>query len=100
MLYLKSTDKDAVQLISANGYIINNLINKARLQKLDIDERAKYRDELWEASNRLKRHDALAKQRHRIQKLEIKGLEAAVETNKCTSQGEPVPLNHFAIITK
>jgi len=52
---LEVTDKDAVQLASANGYIINNLVNKARLRKLDIDERAKYRNEFWEASNRLKR---------------------------------------------
>ena len=42
---LEVTDKDAVQLASANGYIINNLVNKARLRKLDIDERAKYRNE-------------------------------------------------------
>jgi len=42
---LEVTDKDAVQLASANGYIINNLVNKAHLRKLDIDERAKYRNE-------------------------------------------------------
>jgi len=63
---LEVTDKDAVQLASANGYIINHLVNKARLRKLDTDERVKYRNEFWEASNRLKRHDVLAKQRQRI----------------------------------
>jgi len=41
------TDKDPVQLALANGYIINNLINKACLRKLDSDERVKYRDEFW-----------------------------------------------------
>ena len=97
---LEVTDKDAVQLASANGYIINNLINKARLQKLDTDERAKYRDEFWEASNRLKRHDTLAKQRQRIQELEIEGYEAAAEVRECTRLGEPAPLNRFAEITK
>jgi len=63
---LEVTDKDAVQLVSANGYIINNLVNKARLRKLDTDERTKYQDEFWKASNRLKWHDTLAKQRQRI----------------------------------
>ena len=41
---LEVTDKDAVQLASANGYIINNLVNKAHLRKLDTDERIKYRN--------------------------------------------------------
>jgi len=97
---LEVTDKDAVQLASANGYIINNLVNKARLRKLDTDERVKYRNEFWEASNRLKRHDVLVKQRQRIQELEIEGLEATMEANKRTSRGEPVPLDRFAEITK
>ena len=39
---LEVTDKDAVQLTSANRYIINNLVNKVRLRKLDTDEHAKY----------------------------------------------------------
>ena len=94
------TDKDAVQLASANGYIINNLINKARLRKLDSDERVKYRDEFWEASNRLKRHDVLAKQRQRIQELEIEGYEAATKVNERTRRGEPAPLDRFAEITE
>ena len=94
------TDKDAVQLASANGYIINNLINKARLRKLDSDERVKYRDEFWEASNRLKRHDVLAKQRQRIQELEIEGYEAATEVNERTQRGELAPLDRFAEITE
>ena len=97
---LEVTDKDAVQLASANGYIINNLVNKARLRKLDIDERAKYRNEFWEASNRLKRHDTLAKQRQRIQELEIEGYEAAAEVRERTRLGRSAPLDHFAEITK
>jgi len=97
---LEVTDKDAIQLASANGYIINNLINKARLRKLDIDECAKYQNEFWEASNRLKRHDALVKQRQRIQELEIEGYEAAAEVRERTRLGEPAPLNRFAEITK
>ncbi|HTS08815.1 MAG TPA: reverse transcriptase domain-containing protein [Candidatus Eisenbacteria bacterium] len=97
---LEVTDKDAVQLASANGYVINNLVNKARLRKLDTHERVKYRNEFWEASDRLKKHDILAKQRQRIQELEIEGLEAAMEANRRTSQGEPAPLDRFAEITK
>ena len=97
---LEVTDKDPVQLASANGYIINNLVNKARLQKLDTDEHAKYRNEFWEASNTLKRHDTLAKQRQRIQELEIEGYEAVAEANERTRRGEPALLDHFAEITK
>ena len=63
---LEVTDKDAVQLASTNRYIINNLDNKARLRRLDTDECVKYRNEFWEASSRLKRHDTLMKQRQHI----------------------------------
>jgi len=97
---LEVTDKDAVQLALANGYIINNLVNKARLRKLGTDERAKYRDEFWKASNRLKRHDTLTKQRQRIKELEIDGYEAVAEANERTRRGEPPPLDRFAEITK
>ena len=51
-------------------------------------------------SNRLNRQDILAKQRQRIQELEIKGYKAAAEVNERTRQGELAPLNHFAEITK
>ena len=97
---LEVTDKDAVQLASANGCIINNLVNKACLRKLDTDERVKYRHEFWEASNRLKQHDTLAKQRQRIQELETEGYEAVAEVNERTRRGEPAPLDRFAEITK
>jgi len=52
-----------------DGYIINNLVNTACLQKLESEERAKDRDEFWEASNGLKQHDTLLKQSQHIQEL-------------------------------
>ena len=47
---LASSDKDVYQLATANGYIIRNLINVARLRKLSADEHARYQNEFWEAS--------------------------------------------------
>ena len=39
---LEVTDKDAIQLTLTNRYIINNVVNKADLQKLDTNEHIKY----------------------------------------------------------
>jgi len=44
--------------------------------------------------------DTLAKQRQRIQELEIEGYEAAAEVREHTRLGEPAPLDRFAEITK
>ena len=54
---------------TANGYILKHLVNKDRLQKLSESEAKSYVDEFWEASDRLKKHDALAKQRQRLNDL-------------------------------
>jgi predicted nucleotidyltransferase len=97
---LDSTDKDAFQLASSNGYIINHLVNKDRLRKLDVDERKKYADEFWEASNRLRKHDALAKQQQKINELEIETKKATLETLERQQQGQPAPLTRFADLTQ
>ena len=57
---LEVTDKDAIQLTLTNRYIINSIVNKADLQKLDTNEHIKYWNEFWEASNKLKQHNPLA----------------------------------------
>src|SRR4030095_13046958 len=54
---LGSTDKDVYQLATANGYILKNLVNIARLHKLSADECEKYSGEFWNASRRLKVQD-------------------------------------------
>ena len=52
-----STDKDAFQLSSPNGYVLKNLINSARIRKLSSTEIEKYTGEFWQASERLKLHE-------------------------------------------
>ena len=59
---LDSTSKDTYQLVTANGYTLPNLWNVTHLRKLDKSERAKYTGDLWEASQRLKLHDRIAKE--------------------------------------
>ena len=49
------------QLATANGHIINNLVNHARLRKLDEAERKRYTGDFWEASKRLRLYDKRAK---------------------------------------
>ena len=58
---LASSEKDVYQLATANGYTIRNLVNIARLRKLSIDERTRYQNEFWNASERLKTHDERAR---------------------------------------
>ena len=50
----------------ANGYILPNLNNIARLRKLDKDERVKYSGDFWEVSNHLKLHDRVAKEQDEL----------------------------------
>jgi hypothetical protein len=59
---LESTDTDVYKLATANGYIIKNLVNQARLRKLNADECKQYTGEFWEASARLRSQDKQAKQ--------------------------------------
>ena len=49
-----SMDKDTFQLSSPNGYILNNLVNLARLRKLSLPEIERYTKEFWQASQCLK----------------------------------------------
>ena len=58
---ITATDKDAYQLATANGYRLLNLVNVARLRKLDKNERQRYTEDFWDASSRLKLQDRIAK---------------------------------------
>ena len=57
---LDSSEKDVYQLATANGHVLENLVNRKRLRKLDQDKRKQYTNNFWEASNRLKLHDERA----------------------------------------
>jgi hypothetical protein len=58
---LASSDKDVYQLATANGYKLPNLVNIARIRKLDKAERQRYTEDFWDASTRLRLHDRVAK---------------------------------------
>ena len=60
-IVLASTDKDAYQLATANGYRLPNLVNIARIRKLDKAERQHYTEDFWDASTHLQLHDRVAK---------------------------------------
>jgi hypothetical protein len=50
----------------ANGYTLPNLHNVARLRKLDKNERIRYAGDFWDASNRLKLYDRIAKEQSEL----------------------------------
>src|SRR5579859_323246 len=57
---IAATEKDAYQLATANGYRLPNLVNVARLRKLDQAERKRYTEDFWDASSRLQLQDRIA----------------------------------------
>jgi hypothetical protein len=59
-----SSDKDVYQLSTANGHVLENLVNVVRLRKLDEDEQKLYTGEFWSASSRLKLRDERARPSH------------------------------------
>ena len=87
---LASTDKDVYQLATANGHIINNLVNQARLRKLDETERKRCTGDFWEASKRLRLHDKRAKDQK----------QPAVNKSRVQSPGRPVLLDSITVRTQ
>ena len=69
---LSSTDTDVYQLATANGHILNNLVNQAHIRKLTLDEVEEYRGEFWEASERLRVQDKQAQHRRQPSDLEVR----------------------------
>jgi hypothetical protein len=78
---LGATDKDVYQLATANGYTLPNLHNVARLRKLDKDERIRYAGDFWDASNRLKLYDRIAKEQSELNNVSPTPLDAISKTN-------------------
>ena len=58
---MATTDKKAYQLATANEYRLPNLVNVARLRKLDQAERKRYTENFWDVSSHLKVQDRIAK---------------------------------------
>jgi hypothetical protein len=75
------------------------MTNKKRIRRLKPEERVLYKDEFWAESNRLQKHDELAKQQQEINKLDILVRKATIENLERQKRGEPVPLTNFAEIT-
>ena len=59
---IASSDKDVYQISTPNGYVLQNLVNSARLRKLHLSEIEKYTREFWHASSRLRLHERRAKE--------------------------------------
>ena len=97
---LDSTDKDVYQLATANGYILPNLHNVARLRKLDKDERAKYSGDFWEASERLKLHDRVAKEQDELNDVNKRLAEATTRHLENQHQGQRTDLSEIDSIAK
>ena len=59
-----------------------------------------YVGEFWAASNRLQKHDELAKQQREMNELDILTRKATIESLERQKRGEPAPLTDFAEITR
>jgi hypothetical protein len=100
VVVLNCTDSDAYQLVSANGYTLKNLTNKERIRRLKPEERVLYAEEFWVASDRLQKHDELAKQQKEINELDIQTRKATIDNLERQKRGERAPLTEFAKISR
>jgi len=71
-----SSEKDVFQLATANSYKLPHLHNIARLRKFNKEECARYTGDFWDASNRLKLHDRIAKEQSDLNDVNIRLAEA------------------------
>src|SRR5436190_14831110 len=76
---LASSEKDVYQLATANGYVLRNLVNVARLRKLTADERVQYHNEFWAPSERLNTYDERAKREEHLLDVNKRLSEATIE---------------------
>ena len=97
---LGSSDGDAYQLGTANGYVLKNLVNIERLRKLNQEERKKYKDDFWEASNRLKSQDEQARKDRELKNIDIQLRKATLEHLQAQQRGEPVSLEKHAQLSQ
>ena len=100
---LGATDKDVYQLATANGYTLPNLHNVARLRKLDKDERIRYAGDFWDASNRLKLYDRIAKEQSELNDVNKRLADATrrhLEDQRQTTRTDRPELTEIAQIAK
>ena len=76
---LEVSDMDTYQLATANGYVIRNLVNDARLRRLDAQERTFYANEFWDSSSRLRSHDAKAEHEKQLHEVNMRLKHATVD---------------------
>jgi len=96
---LDSTDKDVYQLGTANGYVLENLVNVARLRKLSESERKSYIGDFWDASSRLQVRDQRAKAQGQLHELDVKLREATIANLEAQRRGERASLDQIAEIS-
>ena len=82
------TASDTYQLAMTNGYIIPNLVNVARLRKLDASEQERYVNEFWEASDRLRSQDQRALEQREDRDLERRLQQATIDQLDAQKRGE------------
>ena len=95
---LDSSDTDTYQLATANGHILENLINVDRLRKLNEDERKQYTGDFWAASERLKLHDKRARDQRQLRDLDVELKKATIVSLDAQKLNKPAPLNKIVEI--
>ena len=93
---LAATNRDTYQVATANGYVLQNLVNEQRLRKLSTDEAAEYKNQFWAASSRLRLHDKLAKQRQELHDLDVQLRKLTTEHLEAQKRKGPVSLDEYA----
>ena len=96
---LDSTDKDTYQLATANGHILENVVNADRLRKLNETERKQYTGDFWAASERLKLHDKRARDQTELHDLDVKLKNATIANLEAQKLGKPAPLDKVAEVS-
>jgi hypothetical protein len=99
-IVLDSTENDIYQLGTANGYTIKNLINAQRLRKLDTNERLKYANDFWDASERLRQRDKRAAEQRELHDLDVQLRKATLDHLQAQKEGRPTNLEHTAELSK
>jgi hypothetical protein len=93
---LDTSDKDVYQLGTANGHILENLVNKKRLRKLDEVERTRYSGEFWTASSRLRSRNERARRKKELHDIDVRLKEAILESRELSNRCIPSPLGRIA----
>ena len=89
-IVLEIIDKDTMQLVTPNSYILNHLINKTWVRKLDEAKIKSFANELWQASKRLKKYDEREKMQTGVDALHIELSKAAVPYLNAINKGKPL----------